>query len=872
LCKRICNFLTHPQDQRIAQTIETYETKSWGRYIDISYSLGGIDALRALAGHPALFRNPDDPVPVELVFLEPRLVVDEAQGKLRLSLFPENMSREYTVVEAGPHRIEVYTLTSPQEQVAKIIDGGASVPFSARRRVEETVAALASIITIQSDIAATDAGAIRSMTANDRLHLLLTRRGESLEVRPQVFPLGSDGPSCVPGQGQRLVVANVQGERLQAARDLDAEQRRLDAFVSRCPSLEQTFSDGACWQFNERDDGLAFLLELKRIDDHDLSVDWSAEGPRFDVTRELDVSALDLAVRGVTEGFSIEGTLRVDEERSLPLPELFSLLEASPARFFAQPDGCFIALTEEFRRRLARLARYTWAGGKTLRISALAAPAVEPLFNLTGTLRADASWNALVERIRAAETQDTAIPSTLKAELRPYQQDGFRWMAQLSAWGAGACLADDMGLGKTVQALALALVRASLGPTLVIAPKSVCNNWLAEAARFAPTLNVRRFGGGDRRQMIAQLGPHDLLVASYGLLKRESTLLQDVEWSMVVLDEAQAIKNPRTTRFKAALQLRSGFRLATTGTPIENRLEELWSIFQFLNPGLLGALADFERRFATPIERDRDREARRDLRRLVLPFIMRRTKGEVLDDLPPCTEIDLRLKMSPTEAALYEALRQQALGELTGGGAIDGADPIKVLAWITKLRQVCCNPRLVVTDGQAPQSCKLSAFQELVEELLASGHKALVFSQFVGHLAILREWLDQQGIVYQYLDGQTEAHERTRRIDAFQAGEGVLFLLSLRAGGLGLNLTAADYVIHLDPWWNPAVEDQASSRAHRLGQSRPVTVYRLIAADTIEERIIALHRHKRDLAEQLLQGADAAGRLSAAELLELLQR
>ena len=493
---------------------------------------------------------------------------------------------------------------------------------------------------------------------------------------------------------------------------------------------------------------------------------------------------------------------------------------------------------------------------------------VQPTYTCTSTF----FENRVHSPCAPAASLEAPVPSTLRADLRPYQEDGLRWMARLAAWGAGACLADDMGLGKTVQALAAALLRAADGPTLVVAPTSVCALWLAEAARFAPTLHARQLGGGDRRSVVAALGPRDLLVTSYGLLVTERELLEGVHWTTVILDEAQAIKNPRTKRFKAAIRLRGDFRLATTGTPIENRLEELWSLFEFINPGLLGSRVEFERRFAAPIEARGDRGARADLRRLVLPFILRRNKSEVLSELPPRSEIELPLEMGTDEAALYEAMRRQALDELAGAIDQPGAARLKILAWITRLRRACCNPGLVVEDGDAPASCKLATFKELVVQLRDSGHKALVFSQFVDHLTILRGWLDEQQIPYQYLDGGTPAPSRSRRVAAFQAGEGDLFLISLRAGGLGLNLTAADYVIHMDPWWNPAVEDQATDRAHGIGQTRPVTIYRLIARDTIEERIVALHRHKRDIADKILVGADVAGHLSAEELLALLHQ
>jgi len=441
---------------------------------------------------------------------------------------------------------------------------------------------------------------------------------------------------------------------------------------------------------------------------------------------------------------------------------------------------------------------------------------------------------------------------------------------RLAHWGVGAYLADDMGLGKTIQALAAILTRAADGPALIVAPTSVGANWCREAARFAPTLRVTRFGLGDRRKTVEAAGPFDLIVCTYGLLALEADLLAERSWQTIVLDEAQAIKNMATKRSQAAMGLTGEFKLITSGTPIENHLGELWNQFRFINPGLLGSIKSFNSRFATAIERDGDKEVSRKLRRLIHPFILRRTKSQVLQELPPRTEILLQVELNAQEAAMYEALRQEAVEKLAAGGIEADKQRFQIFAEIMRLRRMCCNPKLVMPETHVTSS-KLAVFSDVLAELLDNHHKVLVFSQFVDHLAIIGEYLDANDVKYQYLDGTTTVKQRQKRIDAFQAGEGDVFLISLRAGGLGLNLTAADYVIHMDPWWNPAVEDQASDRAHRIGQQRPVTIYRLVTTGTIEEKIVELHHRKRHLADSLLEGADMASKLSADDLLRLLQ-
>ncbi len=505
---------------------------------------------------------------------------------------------------------------------------------------------------------------------------------------------------------------------------------------------------------------------------------------------------------------------------------------------------------------------------------------MEEFFSAIPSLQKNAVWNDVKKRIDAARDYKAPAPKGFIGDLRDYQFEGYDWLARTAKWGVGCCLADDMGLGKTIQALALLLLRADQGPSLVVAPTSVCFNWEREAAKFAPTLNIKRIqqistGSGlsktERDKLISSVKKRDVLITSYTLLQQEIDLFKTKKYATVILDEAQAIKNPESNRAKATTMLQADFRVGMTGTPIENRLTELWSLFRFLNPGLFGSQKLFEDRFAVPIQRDGSASARSTLRRLVHPFILRRTKSQVMEELPAKTEIVREIELSREEAALYEAARKNALKELQEiKNKNSGPGRLQILAALTRLRQLCCNPKLVLPKSKV-ESSKLEAFREIMEELKENGHRVLVFSQFVKHLEILKSELDTMGISYQYLDGSTPSRERQKRVDAFQSGESDAFLISIKAGGSGLNLTAADYVIHADPWWNPAVEDQATDRAHRIGQTRPVTVYRLITQGTIEEKIVRLHHEKRDIADKLLEGTDQTTKLSADELIEILR-
>jgi SNF2 family DNA or RNA helicase len=597
------------------------------------------------------------------------------------------------------------------------------------------------------------------------------------------------------------------------------------------------------------------------------TVQWP-EGGRLSPPRTLGMDAMSLTVKRNGNWFDADGELKLDQGQVASLQEVLAATEQNSSRFVKLGDGRVYALAETFRRRLDDLRALGEDNGKGLRLHNLSALVLEELGEDLGAFHGDAAWKAMLGKLRGALDPDAApqLPDGFQAQLRVYQLEGYQWMRRLATAGLGACLADDMGLGKTVQTLALLLARAAEGPALVVAPTSVCSNWESEAAIFAPQLRVQRFGEGDRGAALQAAGPMDVFLCSYGLLPMEAERLQRVPWATVVLDEGQNIKNALTKRSQAVMDLQAGFRLVLSGTPVENHLAELWNLFRFLNPGLLGSMDQFRKRFQEPIEREQDSVALGRLRRMVAPFLLRRTKGQVLKELPPRTEIVLELEPSEAEATFLEALRRQSLEALDAGPG----QTLQVLAALMRLRRACCNPALVQPELNLP-STKLEAFLDLVDELRESDHRALVFSQFVDHLALLREALDARGVTYQYLDGSTPVRKRAAAVKAFQAGEGELFLISLKAGGTGLNLTAADYIIHMDPWWNPAVEDQASDRAHRIGQTRPVTVYRLVLKGTVEQKILGLHKHKRQLAEDILSESAMAASLDAKTLLALLK-
>ncbi|MGH8151268.1 MAG: SNF2-related protein [Rhodanobacteraceae bacterium] len=473
-----------------------------------------------------------------------------------------------------------------------------------------------------------------------------------------------------------------------------------------------------------------------------------------------------------------------------------------------------------------------------------------------------------IEALRARRHAVT-VPPGFAATLRPYQLDGLAWLDFLADAGLGGILADDMGLGKTVQVLAHVLGEKQRGrltdPVLVIVPTSLVGNWQAEAARFAPDLRVLVLHGAERGARYAEIVRHDAVITTYPLLRRDRDKLLEAAFSLLVLDEAQAIKNAASQAARVVRAIAAERRLAMTGTPLENHLGELWAEFDAVEPGLLGSQRQFARFYRTPIERHRNQERQQHLNRRIGPLLLRRRKEDVLQDLPPKTEIVHLLELEGDQRALYETLRLAQHERIQQAVAARGLarSGIIVLDALLKLRQACCDPRLVklASARKVTTSAKLDALLELVSGLLDGGRRILLFSQFTEMLALIEAALAKRGIGHQTLTGQTPARARTALVKRFQQGEAPLFLISLKAGGVGLNLTAADTVIHYDPWWNPAVEAQATDRAHRIGQTKPVFVYRLICKGTVEEKIQAMQARKADLVKAVLDGGGTSTRL-----------
>ena len=868
-----------PWDAKVARAIRQNHYGARNAKLDLSV------ALSALVGHPAVVLAHRPEHLIDLSEGIPELEVIKKGDKVTLKITPSLRAAEpeknyfwdadakrdaealrlITLVEDSPQRVRVIRFTPAQRRAAHLLAENMTIPVNAQQELELAMQALTGHFQVHAD----HLQAAREVPAESRLRAELSPMNEGLLLRLVVTPLGTEGPRLVPGVGRMRLMASVAGESIGTTRELDVEKSYLATVLDALPFLDDPASNGeACeWEVPDPEQALAMVEILPSLPAVS-ALDW----PKGKSVRVVSVDLNQLAVKVTTERnwFKIEGEAKVDEGLVFTFE---TLLDASRkhSRFLPMGNGVYAALTRTLKERLADLASVAESDKHGTHIPRLAAAWIDDALD-GAELKTDKEFRSALEKLRKTQELAIPLPRTLQAELRPYQEDGYLWASRLAHAGFGCCLADDMGLWKTLQSLAVLLARAKGGPALIIAPTSVCGNWVAEALRFAPSLTLRLFSEEDRDTVLTDAAAFEVVVVSYTLLQQSSEKFAAQKWHTVIADEAQAIKNASAKRTQAVFELNADFRLALSGTPVENRLADLWSIMRFANPGLLGTLARFNERFVATIERDKNREAQQTLRRLISPFLLRRTKSQVLQELPPRTEQVIQIESGKEETAHYEALRRQAIAEadLALASNKGGQARMNILAQLTRLRRAACDPR-IVTPAFSSSGAKVQAFANLATELVANGHKALVFSQFVDFLTLLREPLDAAGITYQYLDGSTPSIERTKRVASFQAGTGDLFLISLKAGGFGLNLTAADYVVITDPWWNPAAEDQAMGRAHRIGQLRPVTVYRLVTKGTVEEHIVGLHNDKRALAESILGEGDAAHLPSTEELMDLIR-
>ena len=685
-------------------------------------------------------------------------------------------------------------------------------------------------------------------------------------VKYFVRPLPGGRRSYRLGEGSDIIIDENEEGRVRVRRNMPMEQSQLE--------LVRSFWDSHGYDYEESvaypPEFLLHLVQLIQSQPDTFYAEWP-EGRSFKVkTLTRGASSWSGVLRDRGHWFDIEGDVQIDEQTRLSIAQLLELASQSESRFVQINEQEYLLLSEELKRQLTALDAVVCRERGKYMISPFSAALMgDDLLHGAIDLQADAKLSDIKQRILDSSTYSPSVPTELNATLRPYQIEGYQWIARLNSWGAGALLADDMGLGKTIQTIAFLLLKQAEGPSLVVAPASVAPNWKTEIERFAPTLRVHILNyAADRQQLISQAAAGDVVVTTYGILLSVQDALTQKQWNVACLDEAHIIKNRGAKTSAAAMKIQAANRVMLTGTPVQNHLGELWSLFQFVNPGLLGSYEHFSRKFIQPIENHHDQERQQQLDHLVHPFMLRRTKQAVLAELPEKTEIYHAVELSREELAVYESLRQRTEQMLA---QTDSRVDLHVLAQITRLRQAACSVQLIEPKWTG-ESSKIVALAELLQGVIEAGHRALVFSQFVSFFQLVRAELDRRGMPYYYIDGSTPMSLRADMVQSFQSGHRPLFLISLKAGGLGLNLTGANYVFHLDPWWNPAIEQQATDRAHRIGQTQAVTVYHLVSKHTIEEKIIRLHQAKRQLATHLLQGTEASHKLTGKELLQMVSK
>ena len=715
------------------------------------------------------------------------------------------------------------------------------------------------------------------------------------------------GTVSLSGRDSEAVVRRVQGSRLVEIERHRAEELAAMERMEGLGLVPAGDCEGLPWELAEvlPDDAWLFpgagytgALEVNtparwlamrpRLQQEGFVIDYAPSFP-FEVLDEAPQWYVQATPDRKRQKFALEIGLQVDDKRVDLLPAVMEAIAEQQLALIAQTneaaDAVWYAPLDERRRvpvklatlraLLAPISEYLERPRPRLHLPWSQAGRLEELAESLpdgAVMDAPARLKSLATRLReAAEHAGDAVPAGFVGELRPYQREGLRWLNALAAAGLGGVLADDMGLGKTVQLLVHVLALKEAGalphPVLVVAPTSLLPNWESETARYAPGLSRLTVHGPQRAGALKNVSGYDLVLTSYALLPRDLSVHRRQHYGLLVLDEAQQVKNPRTQARRAALALRAERCVCLTGTPLENHLGELWSQLDLAVPGLLGDERGFRQHYRIPIEKNADPQAQARLNRRIAPFILRRSKADVATELPPKTEITRRVVFEGRQRRFYDGLRADLVEELREVIAQRGIEHsgIVVLDALLKLRQVCCDPRLVKLESarSVNESAKFEMLMEMLPELIAEGRRILLFSQFTEMLGLVAAELDKRKITYTTLTGETR--DRAEPVRRFQEGEIPLFLLSLKAGGVGLNLTAADTVIHYDPWWNPAAEAQASDRAHRIGQDKPVFVYRLICVDTVEERIEALKARKAELADAILSGGGTRDRLSFSE-------
>lgn len=771
----------------------------------------------------------------------------------------------------------VYHVIAMNPEQRMLIDGmlkTGPIPSSALVSLRQTLEKLDGLVELRTDLA--ELGRMDEKDGSSILVVRVKPVEDEYEMTIQAAPLQEGMARFSPGEGEENVYDTVEGHTVVVRRDMVSEYENYD--------ILRTFFEteiGVPYESYQtaRFSTSAHLLALLSFV-HDNPQSFFMEWPEGEILRFKDISDsadVDISVSTNVNWFEVEGGITLSGKKRT-LDEILAMWKDSDVEGYLRVgEKEYAKMSKTLQRHLAAISGL----GKPDRKGRISVPAIQvgtlaKVLGDEGGLHAemDQGFKDLLERMEAAYRSSPALPEDLNATLRDYQVQGYQWMVRLDSWGAGACLADDMGLGKTIQALAFLLHKKDGGPSLVVAPKSVVPNWATEAERFAPSLRVTILNElQDRKTVLEGAEKGDLFLASYGVLVTSADILKEVHWNVVCLDEAHQIKNRTTRMSQAAMSLNAGSRILLTGTPVQNHLGELWNLMQFVNPGLLGSWTSFKDKYLSGPEMDDYKQEM--LKGLTQPFILRRTKEEVLGDLPDKVSYEHMVHLSADEMAVYEEARRLVevkfkKNKTREEKAMVQDVKVEFFAELTRLR-LMANAMALVNPAWKGGSSKVDALKDIISTLMdGENNRVIIFSQFTSFLDIIGNMLTKEGYQFLYLDGSTSLRERKILVTKFQAGLCPIFLVSLKAGGLGLNLTAANYVIIADPWWNPAIEKQAEDRAHRMGQERAVTVIRLVSQHTIEEKILRLHETKKELSEAILEGTDRSFKLSMDDVLDMV--
>lgn len=751
------------------------------------------------------------------------------------------------------------------------------LPIQAAAEVKSLTESLGGILDAGCELM--NADSLQSVTGSGIIAVRITPDdgNGTYQVQLQAAPLPEGQLRFPAGEGDAVIYDQCDGQVVAVTRDLVSEQRNykiIRGFI--CDRIGTVFKDFMSAELSTSQSLLA-LLEFAYEHKDTYLIEWPL-GRELKFKGVLKTDDVEVQVLTEMDWFQIQGIVNIPGT-VLSFDELLARFRDSEYDGYIHiGENEYMKMTEALKKNIVQLDKIMTVYDKATERRLAGKYDVGKLAEILGDngglhAQMDEGFMELMKKMRESYDSVPAIPAGLDAVLRGYQKEGFEWLVRLTGWGAGACLADDMGLGKTIQTIALMLHRMEQGPSLVVASKSLVLNWVNELRKFAPSLNPLNFNiAKDKKRTIDDAAAGDVVITTYGVLVTQKDILTSRQWNVICLDEAHSIKNRMTRTSRSAMALKGDAKVILTGTPIQNHLGEMWNLFQFINPGMLGPWQQFADKY---IRAARDELLYKELRDRTLPFILRRTKEEVLDDLPEKNSYEQMVELSPEELQIYEKIRKDVELKFkkckTKDERIKAAKlDLSFFRELTRLRLLANSVSLVYPEWK-PESSKIAALRDILASLgSVKENRVLIFSQFTSFLSQIGNMMKDAGFEYLYLDGQTALDKRQMLVDRFQGGECKFFLISLKAGGLGLNLTAANYVILMDPWWNPSIEDQAADRAYRLGQERNVTVIRLVSANTIEEKILKLHERKQDLSDRMLEGASGSAALSMDEILDMV--